>query len=109
MHAGLIPIVSYESSVDVSPDSGIILRKSSIEEIRDAVRSIASLPASRLREMARCTWEIARAEHSPERFVEEYKRVIVEVMQPAGQPFAGPMARARLKDWLTQEHKGNHG
>jgi glycosyltransferase involved in cell wall biosynthesis len=80
MHAGLIPIVSYESSVDVSPDSGIILRKSSIEEIRDAVRSIAGLPASRLREMARCTWEIARAEYSPERFVEEYKRVVSQVM-----------------------------
>jgi len=80
MHAGIIPIVSYESSVDVSPDCGIILRKSSIEEIRDSVRSIAGLPAATLREMARHTWEFARAEHSPERFVKEFTRVVSQVM-----------------------------
>lgn len=80
MHAGLIPIVSYESSVDVSSDCGIVLKKSSIEEIRDSVRSVVSLPANRLREMARNTWERARTEHSPERFVEEYKKVISRLM-----------------------------
>lgn len=95
MHAGLIPIISYESSVDVSPDCGIILRKSSIEEIRDSVRSIAGLPASRLREMSRHTWERARAEHAPEQFVEEYKRVVSQVM--TGRTNSSPARETHVK------------
>ncbi len=37
MHVGLIPIVSYESSVDVD-DFGIIIKDSSVEEIKAAIK-----------------------------------------------------------------------
>lgn len=84
MHAGLIPVVSYESSVDVTADFGIVLKKSSMEEIRDAVRSIAGAPATTLRDMARKTWERARAEHSPDKFIEEYKSAVVRALAAHG-------------------------
>ena len=32
MHAGLIPVVSYESSVDISHDCGVIFKENSVEE-----------------------------------------------------------------------------
>jgi len=84
MHAGLIPVVSYESSVDVAPDFGIVLKKSSIEEIQDAVRLVAGMPAATLKAMARNTWERARAEHSPEKFVEEYTNAVVRALARHG-------------------------
>jgi glycosyltransferase involved in cell wall biosynthesis len=76
MHAGLIPIVSYESSVDIDVDFGITLKTSSVEEIKDSVQRIANLPAEELKRMARRAWEFARANHTQERFAEEYRKAI---------------------------------
>ncbi len=44
MHTGLIPIVNYETSVDVHENYGVLLKNSSIAEIQSAVRRIANLP-----------------------------------------------------------------
>lgn len=93
MHTGLIPIISYESSVDVTPDCGIVLQRSSIEEIQEAVCSIANRPASTLRDMARLTWERARAEHSPEKFIEEYRKLVLQALAQQGHPRAADAAR----------------
>jgi glycosyltransferase involved in cell wall biosynthesis len=80
MHAGLIPIASYESSVDVY-DFGIILSNSSVEEIKANVRKIANLPAHQLEEMARKAWEYARANHTREIFANVYRNKILEICQ----------------------------
>jgi glycosyltransferase involved in cell wall biosynthesis len=79
LHAGLIPIISYESGVD-SHDFGITLQTCSIDEIRDAVRMVANLPAQEIKRMARAAWEFARANHTRERFAEEYRKVISQIM-----------------------------
>jgi glycosyltransferase involved in cell wall biosynthesis len=79
MHAGLIPIVSYESSVDIDDDFGLTLKTSSIEEIKDAVQRIANLPAEELQRMARRAWEFARANHTQERFAEEYRKAVESI------------------------------
>jgi hypothetical protein len=92
---GLIPIISYESSAEVSPDCGIVPMKSSIEAIQDAVRTVAGLPATALCEMARHTWERARDEHSPERFVEEYSRVVSQVI--SGKAASTPESTTHVK------------
>jgi glycosyltransferase involved in cell wall biosynthesis len=75
MHAGLIPIVSRESAVDVDPSCGTQLPCCSVEAIQEAVRGVAERPASDLEAMARASWTAARARHTRERFVEEYERV----------------------------------
>ncbi len=41
MHAGLIPVVSYESGVDTGP-GGVVIRDISVEKIIEAVRAISS-------------------------------------------------------------------
>lgn len=80
INAGFIPIVNYETSVDVSPDSGIVTEDSSIESIQAAVRQIADQSPDELRDMARRSWETARNRHSRERFSSEYGRILKELL-----------------------------
>jgi glycosyltransferase involved in cell wall biosynthesis len=80
MHAGLIPIVNYESSVDVDDAYGVMLNESSIEEIKKAVWTISSLSTQQLRERARRAWEFARANHTREKFADEYRKVVTKII-----------------------------
>ncbi|MFH7030251.1 MAG: glycosyltransferase [Heteroscytonema crispum UTEX LB 1556] len=80
MHAGLIPIVSYQASVDVDDDFGVILQESSVAEIKNSLRAIASLPASELKIMARNAWEFVRANHTREKFVESYRKTVGKII-----------------------------
>jgi len=79
LHAGLIPIVSYESGVDVN-DFGVILKDCSIDEIKNTIQNVSKLPAEELKRMARKAWEFARANHTRERFAEEFKKTILSIM-----------------------------
>lgn len=79
MQAGLIPVISYESGVDVF-DFGLILETSTIEEVKEAVRKVAGLPAADLETMSRKSWEYARANHTRERFGEKYRQAITGII-----------------------------
>lgn len=80
MHAGLIPIVSYESGVDVD-NFGVVLKDNSINTIKNTVHMVTSLPPDQLRERARKAWEFARANHTREKFAEEYKGIVLDIMR----------------------------
>lgn len=80
MHAGLVPIVSRESGVDVTPETGILLERSSIDEIRARVvelsrRSPAELEATSLR-----AWRWVRAHHTRDRFAAAYREALLELI-----------------------------
>jgi hypothetical protein len=75
MHAGLIPIISYESGVDVS-DFGIILKENSITEIKKQVYTISNLQEEVLKEKSLAAWKHAHAYHTRENFAREYKQFI---------------------------------
>lgn len=79
LHAGLIPIISYETGVDIG-DFGVILKDCSIDEIKNAIQMVSSLPVEKLKWMSRKAWEFARANHTRERFAEEYKKTILNIM-----------------------------
>jgi glycosyltransferase involved in cell wall biosynthesis len=85
MHAGLIPLVSYESSVDVADDFGVILKSCSIEAIKDTVRKISNLPGRELKQMAWNAWEFARAHHTKEKFAEEFRKVLAKIVMAQRQ------------------------
>jgi hypothetical protein len=76
MHLGLIPIVSYESSVDAEPDYGCLLPDCSVETIRETVRGLVARPLPELSRMARNAWEHARRRHTRESFAATYREVI---------------------------------
>jgi glycosyltransferase involved in cell wall biosynthesis len=77
---GLIPILSYESSVDVY-DFGMILPSSSVSEIRKAVTALAGLPAGELQTMARKGWEYTQKNHSRDCFAREWRRVVGAMLE----------------------------
>jgi glycosyltransferase involved in cell wall biosynthesis len=79
LHAGLIPIISYESGVDAE-NFGVILRTCTVEEIKTSIQMIASLPVENLKARARQAWEYARTHHTRERFIEEYRKVAIKIV-----------------------------
>jgi glycosyltransferase involved in cell wall biosynthesis len=80
LQAALIPIISNESGVDVY-DFGIILKESSIQEIKEAVMKISALPEEKLKSRARATWEYATKNHSREQFAKNYKNIIQTIIE----------------------------
>jgi hypothetical protein len=83
LQAGLIPIISYESGVDVD-GFGIILKSCSTETIKNSVQVISSLTANELQSRARKAWEYSRANHTRERFAEEYRKSIAAILTRRG-------------------------
>jgi glycosyltransferase involved in cell wall biosynthesis len=80
LHAGLIPIVSCEASVDVDESRGLLLKESSVDEIKTSVQSLSALPAQQIAAMAKKNWEFARANHTREMFAVNYSRVVSEIL-----------------------------
>ena len=81
MQAGLIPIVSYESSVDVDESYGVILKNCSVNEIKEAIRLISSYPTDKLKSMSKKAWEITGTIHSQANFSEEFNKVINHILE----------------------------
>ncbi|MHA1381097.1 MAG: glycosyltransferase [Candidatus Helarchaeota archaeon] len=79
LHAGLIPIISYHSGVDVN-NFGIILKDNSHEEIKNSILKLSNLPSRELKIKSRKAWEYARANHTREKFREEYKKFVMNIL-----------------------------
>lgn len=81
MHAGLVPVVTPEASVDVG-DFGTVLDTASSTAVRDAVLELSALPTATLEQRARAAWQHARSHHTRERFAEDYERFVQDVVVP---------------------------
>ena len=67
MHAGLIPVVSIESGVETK-SFGITIRENTVSAMKDAIRSLSSLPNETLKSMSLATWKYANTFHTRGRF-----------------------------------------
>jgi glycosyltransferase involved in cell wall biosynthesis len=81
MHAGLLPVLSRESGVDLAPSYGIELVESSLDEIRARVLELAARPPHDLAAMSRNAWSWVRAHHTRERFSQGYRQAIVAILE----------------------------
>ena len=90
MHAGLIPVVPFEASVDLSPEYGVLLEDVSVEGIRDAVRRLAARPPAELRATALAAHQWANRRHTREAFAAAYRRVVRQWIRRIGQPGTAP-------------------
>lgn len=81
MHAGLIPVVTRQASVDVG-DFGVMLESASVDDVRKAALQLSQAPAEELRERARSAWEYAQSHHTREIFAEHYDRFVRDVVLP---------------------------
>jgi glycosyltransferase involved in cell wall biosynthesis len=84
MGAGLIPIVNYESSVDVD-DFGLLLKSASIEDIREGVRTIATMPAVELKRRARKAWQKVQSTYTREHFADSYMALMKTILSRHGK------------------------
>ncbi len=84
LHGGLIPIISYETGLDVH-DFGVILDNCSVEEIKATVRRVSNLPPEKLKQMSRKGWEYARANHTQERFAQAYRKTVEQIIETHSQ------------------------
>jgi glycosyltransferase involved in cell wall biosynthesis len=81
MHAGLIPIVTHESSVDID-DFGTLLESADVESIRAAASEISMQDPEILASKAKRAWAFARANHTRDRFAENYDRFVTDIVIP---------------------------
>ena len=80
MQAGLIPIISYESGIDVQ-DFGIILNDCSLAEITNTLKHLGRQPENTLREMALGTWEYAREHFTKDVYAKRYRHFIQSILE----------------------------
>ena len=85
LHAGLIPIISAQSGVDVE-DFGIILDDCSVNNIKNAIDKISKLPTDKLKEMSYKAWLYAQQNHTREKFSEKYIHAIDTIFKERGIP-----------------------
>lgn len=81
MHAGMIPILSREASVDVGA-AGVILPDDAIGSLQAAVQALSSAPAEELRRRVRETVAQANEWHTRERFAHAFDEFVGEVLMP---------------------------
>ena len=79
LHAGLIPVVTAEASVDVAPERGVLVPDATVDAVRRAVTGLAERPAAELDAMARAAWSHVREHHTRESFARDYRRVVGEL------------------------------
>jgi glycosyltransferase involved in cell wall biosynthesis len=78
MHAGLIPIASYESAIDTG-NFGITLKENTVQAICDAIEVLAQQTPEQLELRSRNAWKHVRANHTREKFTEYYRGVLTEL------------------------------
>lgn len=81
MHAGLVPLVTREASVDVEPGFGALLADARVETIRGAALDLAARPAAELEAMAVAAWRRANERHTRATFGADYRRAALEILE----------------------------
>jgi len=79
MHAGLIPLVTPQASVDIG-DFGIEIDDFSAEAVRSAVKRATDAPVAELEQRCRASWEHVRSEHTRPRFKQNLDNLLDELL-----------------------------
>lgn len=80
LHAGLVPLVTREASVDLD-GFGFRLEEATVDAIREAVRRVSALPADELRRRSMAAWSHAREHHTRESFARDFRSVIERILE----------------------------
>ncbi len=67
MHGGLIPVVTYEASINIE-NFGVLIKNGSVSDVENAIREILALPNQQLEDRCRKAWQYARENHTQEIF-----------------------------------------
>lgn len=78
MHAGLLPVVTPEASVDIG-DFGEVIAGDSVEDVAAAVRAVAALSEEAVELRCRAAWDHVRKSHTLPKFNSNYRRFAAAV------------------------------
>lgn len=79
MAAGVIPMVTYEASIDVE-NFGVLLDDASVETIMRHVRQVASMSGTELSRRAKAAWEFTHSNNTPDKFEKSYRTTIEMIL-----------------------------
>ncbi len=79
MHAGLIPIISYESSVDIGTN-GIVLKENTIEKIKQSVMKLSGHSPDELHQLSKSTWKFVNKTHTRAIFTKTYNEFVTNIL-----------------------------
>ena len=79
LHAGLLPIVTPEASVDLV-GFGTELEEISVASVRQAVEEMSAAPTDHSRDQAMAAWKHARAHHTRKTFARDYRRAAEKIL-----------------------------
>lgn len=80
MHAGMVPICTMETSVDLM-DFGIQIKAGSVEAVQVACREFSSIADSEVEIRACKSYEHARRVHTREQFTKNYRSFVSEIIK----------------------------
>lgn len=80
MHAGLVPVVSRPTGVDVDPSCGVLLADCRPATLRTAVLELAGRPPAELAALARGAWETARRRNTRESFRRAWESAMRDIL-----------------------------
>ena len=95
MHAALIPIVSYENSVDIH-NFGMLLEDSTVENIQKCVQAVSLMSATELESMARRAWQHVRDHHTREKFAENYELTLDSILKEVSPQCRGSQSTTAM-------------
>jgi hypothetical protein len=80
LHAGLLPLVTRESSVDLAAGLDPYLAEATPDAIRERVHSIAARSPAELEALTRLAWEDVRTRHTREHFAKRWREVMERLL-----------------------------
>ncbi len=83
MHAGLVPLVTREASVDLV-DFGLEIPDASVESVRDTMATLSAKPIDELRRQALAAREHVRGHHTKASFARDHRRVMESIVGAGG-------------------------
>jgi hypothetical protein len=92
LHAGLIPVLSRESGLDIG-EFGFVLRDCTIDEIRRDSKNIASFSEHELERISKRAREYAQKVHTEEYYRAVYRDIIIEILNESKPTGAGTLAQ----------------
>ena len=79
MHAGLLPIVTYETGVPVG-DFGFQISPCTVARIQQLVHQVTQLPLAELKHRSELAWKFARTHHTQETFTHAYREALEDIL-----------------------------
>lgn len=80
LHHGLIPIVTPEAGIDMSPEWVVPIDGLKVEAVVDSVRAVADMPSEVLGAYAQAIWETARSTFTVEAFELAYESAMRRIV-----------------------------